>query len=655
MVAGDLPPGRWSALLVGAWWPARPDAPMAGVTYWREAAQLKRNERSRLAVNQGRTADDLLERYWRGEQRLATIAHQCEIKSDQSEQVADTVNYLRDRLTEIAQSGNQQINQILAGKGPIEAKVAAVNAVIEQSNAMADHVGATAMSNIIDATQRVFDETIGGDAHTWLRDHSVSLDAPARPRPVTAEDMTSMTANSPAGSPFGAAPSAPSHSTTTSGPPTAPTPTSPFGTAPMPPGPPPPGTVSPPLPPSAPAVGVGGPSVPAAGMPPAAAAATAPLSPQSLGQSFTTGMTTGTPAAAGAQALSAGALHAATEPLPPPAPPPTTPTVTTPTVATATTAGIPHIPDSAPTPSPAPIAPPTTDNASAMTPIAPMVANGPPASPAPPAAAPAGPLPAYGADLRPPVTTPPATPPTPTGPISGAAVTPSSPAAGGSLMSPVVNKSTAPATTQAQPSNPTPPLASATAAATTGAAAGDTSRRAAEQQRLRRILDTVARQEPGLSWAAGLRDNGQTTLLVTDLASGWIPPHIRLPAHITLLEPAPRRRHATVTDLLGTTTVAAAHHPHGYLSQPDPDTPALTGDRTARIAPTIDELGPTLVETVRRHDTLPRIAQAVVVAATRNYGVPDNETDLLHHKTTEIHQAVLTTYPNHDIATVAQG
>ncbi|CKP16369.1 putative transmembrane protein [Mycobacterium tuberculosis] len=590
--------------------------------------------------------------YWRGEQRLATIAHQCEVKSDQSEQVADTVNYLRDRLTEIAQSGNQQINQILAGKGPIEAKVAAVNAVIEQSNAMADHVGATAMSNIIDATQRVFDETIGGDAHTWLRDHSVSLDAPARPRPVTAEDMTSMTANSPAGSPFGAAPSAPSHSTTTSGPPTAPTPTSPFGTAPMPPGPPPPGTVSPPLPPSAPAVGVGGPSVPAAGMPPAAAAATAPLSPQSLGQSFTTGMTTGTPAAAGAQALSAGALHAATEPLPPPAPPPTTPTVTTPTVATATTAGIPHIPDSAPTPSPAPIAPPTTDNASAMTPIAPMVANGPPASPAPPAAAPAGPLPAYGADLRPPVTTPPATPPTPTGPISGAAVTPSSPAAGGSLMSPVVNKSTAPATTQAQPSNPTPPLASATAAATTGAAAGDTSRRAAEQQRLRRILDTVARQEPGLSWAAGLRDNGQTTLLVTDLASGWIPPHIRLPAHITLLEPAPRRRHATVTDLLGTTTVAAAHHPP-RLPQPTrprhtrthrrPHSTHRTHNRRTRTHPGRNGTPP-------RHTAPHRPSRSS--APTRNYGVPDNETDLLHHKTTEIHQAVLTTYPNHDIATV---
>ncbi|WP_230870875.1 hypothetical protein, partial [Mycobacterium canetti] len=26
-MAADLSPGRWSALLVGAWWPARPDAP----------------------------------------------------------------------------------------------------------------------------------------------------------------------------------------------------------------------------------------------------------------------------------------------------------------------------------------------------------------------------------------------------------------------------------------------------------------------------------------------------------------------------------------------------------------------------------------------------------------------------------------------------
>ncbi len=319
-MAADLSPGRWSALLVGAWWPARPDAPMAGVTYWREAAQLKRdeandlrNERSRLAVNQGRTADDLLERYWRGEQRLATIAHQCEVKSDQSEHVADTANYLRDRLTEIAQSGNQQIDQILASKKPIEARVTAVNAVIERSNIDAANAGRTAMSNIIDATQRVLDETIGGDAHTWLRDHGVTLDTPARPRPITAEDLNPSFQSAPAfgigqvpaaSAPdhVGVPPASPAGSALGAG--QVPATSAPYGIHVPPVSPPapvvgagqvpapssPPGTVAPPLPPSAPAVGVGGPSVAGAAMPPAAA--TAPLSPQSLGQSFTTGMTT---------------------------------------------------------------------------------------------------------------------------------------------------------------------------------------------------------------------------------------------------------------------------------------------------------------------------------------------------------------------------
>ncbi|WP_183155185.1 DUF5631 domain-containing protein, partial [Mycobacterium kansasii] len=150
----------------------------------------------------------------------------------------------------------------------------------------------------------------------------------------------------------------------------------------------------------------------------------------------------------------------------------------------------------------------------------------------------------------------------------------------------------------------------------------------------------------------GLRDGGRTTLLVTDLAGGWIPPHVRLPAHVTLLEPAPRRHDATVEDLLGAVSVAAVHQPHGYIGEPEPDEPALTGDRTARTAPTVDELGPTLVEAVRRRDGLPRIAQAVAIAAARKYGVPDNEVELLHERATEIQQSVLSTYPHHDAAAV---
>ena len=102
-------------------WPARPDAATAGVTYWREAANLKRREaadlaaeRSRLSPNEGRTATDLIERYWRGEQHLSTIAGQCEAKSRQSDHVADAVNNLRDRLSEIARSGDYDSDRILS-------------------------------------------------------------------------------------------------------------------------------------------------------------------------------------------------------------------------------------------------------------------------------------------------------------------------------------------------------------------------------------------------------------------------------------------------------------------------------------------------------------------------------------------------------------
>lgn len=188
--------------------------------------------------------------------------------------------------------------------------------------------------------------------------------------------------------------------------------------------------------------------------------------------------------------------------------------------------------------------------------------------------------------------------------------------------------------------------------ATTGAAAGAASGRAAEQQRLQRLVDAVARQEPRLSWAAGLRDDG-TTNLVTDLAGGWIPPHVRLPANVALLEPTSRRHDATVVDLLGAVVTAAAHEPNSYIEEPRPDAPALSGDRVARsAAPDVDELGPTLVEAVRRRDGLPRIAQAVAAPATRNTGVDENEAELLRGSVTDIQSSVLNAYPDHDPAAV---
>ncbi|OBK50884.1 Tat (twin-arginine translocation) pathway signal sequence [Mycobacterium sp. 1081908.1] len=168
--------------------------------------------------------------------------------------------------------------------------------------------------------------------------------------------------------------------------------------------------------------------------------------------------------------------------------------------------------------------------------------------------------------------------------------------------------------------------------AATGAVAGDASSRAAEQQRLQRLVDSVARQAPGLSWAAGLRDDG-TTLLVGSIGCGWIPPNVKIPVGVNrLLEPAVRRPDANVVDLLGAVTSVAVYKAHGFIAKPGPDDPPLTGDRLARKGPEVEELGPTLVDAVRRRDGLPRIAQTLAQAATRGTGVTENEVDALRHE-----------------------
>lgn len=100
-------------------------------------------------------------------------------------------------------------------------------------------------------------------------------------------------------------------------------------------------------------------------------------------------------------------------------------------------------------------------------------------------------------------------------------------------------------------------------------------------------------------------------------------------------------------------TAAAAHESNTYVAEPGPDAPALTGDRSARSAiPKVDEFGPTLVEAVRRRDSLPRIAQAIALPAVRKTGVLENEAELLHGCITAVKESVLKAYPSHELTAV---
>jgi Family of unknown function (DUF5632)/Family of unknown function (DUF5631) len=183
--------------------------------------------------------------------------------------------------------------------------------------------------------------------------------------------------------------------------------------------------------------------------------------------------------------------------------------------------------------------------------------------------------------------------------------------------------------------------AQAVAATAGGAVAGAASAEATARARLQRIVDAVARQQPGLAWAAGDRADG-TTVLVTDVASGWIPPGIDLPAAVTLLEPA--RRRGDLEALLGEVSVAASHTPMHYVAEADEPVP--TSPRP-RHAPEVEELGWEINRATNWRDGLPQLAHTLAMAASRGTGVLESEVDVLQEELAKAAARVLDGYPDH--------
>lgn len=180
----------------------------------------------------------------------------------------------------------------------------------------------------------------------------------------------------------------------------------------------------------------------------------------------------------------------------------------------------------------------------------------------------------------------------------------------------------------------------AVAATAGGAVAGAVSADAAARNRLQQIVDAVVRQEPRLAWAAGDRPD-ETTLLVTDLAGGWVPPDIEIPAVVTLLEPGQRR--GDLVSLLGGVELAVAHTPDRYV--PEADEPLPTSARPRR-APEIEELGWELSSATRFRDGLPRMAHTLAKAASSGTGVDALEAEKLREYLDDIAVRVLDAYPD---------
>jgi hypothetical protein len=215
------------------------------------------------------------------------------------------------------------------------------------------------------------------------------------------------------------------------------------------------------------------------------------------------------------------------------------------------------------------------------------------------------------------------------------------PSSGTQLGQPAVVRQTPAATAAATP--PTGITESALASTATGALAGASAAITQAQQRLQRLLDSVARQEPQLRWAIGERDDGDT-VLTTDLASGWIPPHIQIPTGIKIL--APRSRTRTLEALLGETTLTATYTPGEYLP-PAEDTDPVSMSIRARDTDEVDELGWELAQATKWRDGLPRLALTLAKAASTGTGYLDSEVELLREHLATVATQVLGDYPDH--------
>jgi hypothetical protein len=160
--------------------------------------------------------------------------------------------------------------------------------------------------------------------------------------------------------------------------------------------------------------------------------------------------------------------------------------------------------------------------------------------------------------------------------------------------------------------------------------------------RLQRLVDAVARQEPRLAWAAGDRPD-DTTVLVTDLACGWLPPHIDIPTGMQLLPPAQRR--GALEALLGEVTVTATYRPGQHLRSAE-DAGAVPTSPRARHGPAVDELAWELSQATKWRDRLPRLAHTLAKAACRGTGVLDSEIGLLREHLAAVRDQVLHSYPD---------
>lgn len=190
------PQGEWSMVIVGHQWPS--DLTIAGLNAWIEnrgqiadahhniADLLSAAKTGPLAVQQGKTADALVQLFDEGEQLARGVAHKNVIKKDSYSAALNSVHNLRESLNGIADRYNQQINQVIQSKEPLAVKFPHIMELISQGQQEANLAAANCGGDIGDAGQRILDqETTGHSFRQFAGANGVDMSQLFRARDVS--------------------------------------------------------------------------------------------------------------------------------------------------------------------------------------------------------------------------------------------------------------------------------------------------------------------------------------------------------------------------------------------------------------------------------------------------------------------------------------
>lgn len=156
---------------------------------------------------------------------------------------------------------------------------------------------------------------------------------------------------------------------------------------------------------------------------------------------------------------------------------------------------------------------------------------------------------------------------------------------------------------------------------------------------LHALLAFLVRQEPRVGWAVGV--GNEKVVVATDVAYGWFPPRIAIPAGVTLPNPSATQR-GTAAELLGDVTRSVEYVPGGPIP-PSEGIVKATSTR-AREAPAPADLILRVADLCQRRSSVPSAVRSLARAAGSGTVVEKGLLAIYAHVDATRHQ-LLSDYP----------